>query len=156
MAISRSFGGRSLTTRSPMEIVPVPGSSNPAIIRRAVDLPHPEGPTRMVNSLSSTMRLKSFTAWTVPKCFETFSRITLSISIILLFAMSILQDVHSSTFHSAQHKTFNKFFLKNEKENEHGSRHKCGCRHQQGPVPPAPIDHRRIFESPRDLPEGLP
>ena len=37
-------------------------SSRPAIIRSVVDLPHPEGPTNIMNSLSSISRLKSFTA----------------------------------------------------------------------------------------------
>jgi hypothetical protein len=42
--MSRSFGGRSLTTRSPIEIVPPVISSSPAIDRSAVDLPHPRRP----------------------------------------------------------------------------------------------------------------
>ena len=44
MAMSRSLGGRSLTTRPPIEMVPSVISSSPAIIRRAVDLPQPGGP----------------------------------------------------------------------------------------------------------------
>ena len=39
----------------------------PAIIRRVVDLPQPEGPTRMMNSLSAMSRLKSVTAVTPPE-----------------------------------------------------------------------------------------
>ena len=38
----------------------------PLVIRigdRVVDLPHPDGPTKMMNSLSSISRLKSLTAW---------------------------------------------------------------------------------------------
>ena len=46
------------------------GSSRPATMRRVVDLPQPEGPTRTTNSLSSTVRWKSFTAATEPKCLE--------------------------------------------------------------------------------------
>ena len=52
MAMSRSFGGRSLTTRSPIEIVPAVISSSPAMDRSAVDLPQPDGPTRTMNSPS--------------------------------------------------------------------------------------------------------
>src|SRR6188472_458327 len=37
-------------------------SSSPAIIRSAVDLPQPEGPTRITNSPSATSRLMSLTA----------------------------------------------------------------------------------------------
>src|SRR5213593_4749125 len=51
MAMSRSFGGRSLTTRSPIVISPAVISSSPATIRSVVDLPHPEGPTRTMNFL---------------------------------------------------------------------------------------------------------
>ncbi len=50
MAMSRSFGGSVFTTRGPMAIVPALISSSPAIIRNAVDFPHPEGPTRTINS----------------------------------------------------------------------------------------------------------
>ena len=51
--MSRSLGVRSLTTRSPIEIVPALISSSPAIMRSSVVLPHPEGPTRTVNSPSA-------------------------------------------------------------------------------------------------------
>ena len=37
-------------------------SSRPAIILSVVDLPQPDGPTKMINSLSLISRLKSFTA----------------------------------------------------------------------------------------------
>jgi hypothetical protein len=48
-----------LTDRiSPPEIV-----SRPAIIRSAVDLPQPDGPTRTRNSPSSMSRLRSWIAW---------------------------------------------------------------------------------------------
>src|SRR5262245_64236926 len=62
--MSRSFGGRSLTTRSPIVISPAVISSSPATIRRVVDLPHPDGPTSTMNSLSRICRLTSLTAWT--------------------------------------------------------------------------------------------
>src|SRR5919201_6779594 len=62
MAMSRCLGARSLTTRDPMRIVPVVASSSPASIRSAVDLPEPDGPTRIISSPSPTSRLKSRTA----------------------------------------------------------------------------------------------
>src|ERR1700716_1694097 len=62
--MSRSFGGRSLTTRSPMAISPAVTSSSPATMRRVVDLPQPDGPTRTMNSLSRTWRFTSLTACT--------------------------------------------------------------------------------------------
>src|SRR4051812_10962098 len=72
--MSRSFGATSLTTRSPIEIDPPDVSSRPATIRSAVDLPLPEGPTRIVNSPSATHRSRPSTAL-VPssKTFETSS-----------------------------------------------------------------------------------
>src|SRR3954463_9097443 len=53
MAMSRSFGWTSLTTRSPIEMVPEVIFSRPASIRSRVDLPQPEGPTRTTNAPSS-------------------------------------------------------------------------------------------------------
>ncbi len=62
MAMSRSLGGRSLTTRPPMVTVPLVIGSSPAIIRSAVVLPHPEGPTNTMNSPSAMSRSRSVTA----------------------------------------------------------------------------------------------
>jgi hypothetical protein len=53
MAMSRSFGGTWLTTRLLIRISPPEMFSSPAIIRRSVDFPQPDGPTRMTNSPSS-------------------------------------------------------------------------------------------------------
>ena len=53
MAMSRSFGGTLLTTRSPMRISPAVMFSSPAIMRSSVDLPQPDGPTSTTNSPSS-------------------------------------------------------------------------------------------------------
>src|SRR4029453_10426896 len=62
MAMSRSLGDSWLTTRSPMRSWPSLMSSSPAIMFRQVDLPQPEGPTRIMNSPSSMSRLTSLTA----------------------------------------------------------------------------------------------
>src|SRR4051794_30380106 len=72
--MSRSRGATSLTTRSPILSEPDEASSSPATIRSAVDLPLPDGPTRMVNSPSVTDRSSPSTAL-VPssKTFETSS-----------------------------------------------------------------------------------
>jgi hypothetical protein len=66
MAMSRSLGGRSLTTRSPILMVPSVMSSSPATILRAVVLPQPEGPTKTMKSPSATSKERSLTARTVP------------------------------------------------------------------------------------------
>ena len=71
MATSRSFGGRLLTTRSPMRISPAVMFSSPAIIRSKVDLPQPDGPTSTTNSPS---RIEMSTPWmtlVAPKAFRT-------------------------------------------------------------------------------------
>src|SRR6516165_8108432 len=64
--MSRSLGGTSLTTRSPIVTVPALMSSSPATILRAVDLPQPDGPTSTMNSPSVMFRLKSLTAFAPP------------------------------------------------------------------------------------------
>src|SRR5213078_1848924 len=56
MAMSRSFGGMSLTIRPPISTVPALGRSSPATILSSVDLPQPEGPTSTVNSPLSMSR----------------------------------------------------------------------------------------------------
>src|ERR1019366_8833033 len=54
--MSRSRGDRSLTTRSPISISPLVTDSSPAIMRSAVVLPQPDGPTRQTNSPWATSR----------------------------------------------------------------------------------------------------
>ncbi len=62
MAMSRSFGATSLTTRSPIFSVPALMSSSPAIMRNRVDLPQPDGPTSTISSPSATSKLAPCTA----------------------------------------------------------------------------------------------
>src|ERR1700676_957435 len=64
MAMSRSIGGSSFTTVSPIRISPEVIDSSPATIRSVVVLPQPEGPTRTTNSRSRISRFTSLTAWT--------------------------------------------------------------------------------------------
>src|ERR1035438_2689046 len=72
MAMSRSRGGTSFTTSPPIQISPDVISSSPAIMRRVVDLPQPDGPTRTTNSSSSISRSMPLTAWTLPSnAFDT-------------------------------------------------------------------------------------
>ena len=61
MAMSRSIGGTSLTTLSSMRISPAVTASRPAIMRKVVVLPQPDGPTKTMNSLSRICRSTSFT-----------------------------------------------------------------------------------------------
>jgi hypothetical protein len=52
MAMPRWLGGTSLTTMPSISSVPPVIFSSPAIIRRSVDLPQPEGPTKTISSPS--------------------------------------------------------------------------------------------------------
>src|SRR3954468_17553893 len=58
----RSRGALSLTRSPSMTMSPEVMSSRPTIIRSNVDLPHPDSPTRIMNSPSWTSMLTSFTA----------------------------------------------------------------------------------------------
>src|SRR3954454_12078332 len=60
--MSRSFGARSLTPPPPIFRSPSEMSSSPAIIRSAVDFPHPDGPTRIISSPSRISRFMCLTA----------------------------------------------------------------------------------------------
>src|SRR5579859_383745 len=62
MAMSRSLGALSLTTLPPIRSSPSVMSSRPAIMLSVVDLPQPDGPTRITNSPSAISRLTSLTA----------------------------------------------------------------------------------------------
>src|ERR1700674_3473478 len=81
MAMSRSFGGHRLTTRSPMRMVPELTSSRPATSRSVVDLPQPDGPTSTTNSSSSISRSRSVTAGTAPYILPICSNATLAMVI---------------------------------------------------------------------------
>src|SRR3954465_12775139 len=59
MAMSRSLGCMCETSRSSIRIAPELTGSSPASMRRAVDLPEPDGPTRTMNSPSLMSRSKS-------------------------------------------------------------------------------------------------
>jgi hypothetical protein len=50
MAMPRWLGGTSFTTMPSISSVPPVIFSSPAIIRRSVDLPQPEGPTKTISS----------------------------------------------------------------------------------------------------------
>ena len=71
MAMSRSFGGTLLTTRSPMRISPPEMFSRPAIMRRRVDLPQPDGPTRITNSPSTMSIVTPWMTCVAPKALRT-------------------------------------------------------------------------------------
>src|ERR1700735_1398973 len=84
--MSRSFGVLSLTTWPPIFSSPSLMSSSPATIRRAVDFPQPDGPTRIMNSPSATSRFMSLTAskpspYRLLMCSSAISAIGFSLSL---------------------------------------------------------------------------
>ena len=56
MAQLRRPGRKVVTSRSPILMLPPEAASSPAIMRRVVVLPQPEGPTRTTNSVSAISR----------------------------------------------------------------------------------------------------
>src|SRR5215210_1776482 len=87
--MSRSIGWTSLTTWPPIRMSPPVISSRPAVRRRTVVLPEPEGPTKTQNSPSAMVRSSSSTATVPPgKIFVTplkrSSAIALSTSVCVL------------------------------------------------------------------------
>ena len=58
----RSFASMPVTSRSPIQISPALGSWKPAIMRKVVVLPQPEGPSSVISSPGATSRLTSRTA----------------------------------------------------------------------------------------------
>src|SRR5689334_8709233 len=77
--MSRSLGGTSLTRSPPIRISPSVTSSRPAIIRRVVLLPQPDGPTSTMNSLSSMSRSIPRTASVRSYFLTTLRKATLAI-----------------------------------------------------------------------------
>ena len=66
MATSRSVAGRAVTSSSPIRMAPEVALSSPAIMRRVVVLPHPEGPSRVTSSPFSMRNETRSTARTSP------------------------------------------------------------------------------------------
>src|SRR6185369_14096060 len=78
--MSRSFDSMSLTTWPSIAIVPPLISSRPASMRSSVDLPHPEGPTRTVNSPSAMSKPMPWMTLVAPKLFSTSRNDTVAIA----------------------------------------------------------------------------
>ncbi len=81
MAMRRSRGVRRFTICPPIRISPDVGVSRPAIIRRRVVFPEPEGPRKTRNSPSFVARLTSLTAPSSPSV-KTFVRFRVSTTAI--------------------------------------------------------------------------
>jgi hypothetical protein len=73
--------------------------SRPAIIRSAVVLPHPEGPTSTANSRSRISIERLSTAVTEPNRFTRFFRITLAMSLTLFFTSKNVRYINQTAPH---------------------------------------------------------
>src|SRR5687767_8622913 len=73
MASPRSFGFRPLICFPPMRILPEVSVSSPAMMRRSVVFPQPEGPSSETNSPSRISSDTSFSAWKEPNSLRTRS-----------------------------------------------------------------------------------
>src|SRR5262249_27441641 len=83
--MSRSLGGTSLTTSPSTAISPSLISSSPAIMRKVVDLPQPDGPTSTTNSLSAMSRSMPRTASVSSKRLTTLRSETCAMAILFTF-----------------------------------------------------------------------
>src|SRR5579871_2206269 len=128
MAMSRSLGGTSLTTSPPMRISPSVMSSRPAIMRRVVVLPHPDGPTSTTNSLSEMSRSMPRTAGTSSYFFTTFRSVT--------WAMC------ASALGGAGGKARNVVVHQKGVDEQRRCRAKQGCSHDLAPVEHVALDER--------------
>ncbi len=70
MPKSRSVTGRAEMSRPACSTVPRVWRSSPAMARRSVVLPQPEGPRKQTNSPSLTSSDTSRRAWKLPKAFH--------------------------------------------------------------------------------------
>src|SRR6218665_1173806 len=76
MAMPRFDGSTSFITVPPMVSSPEVMSSSPAIIRRSVDFPQPEGPTKTTNSPASIFRSTPLMISSAPKLLRMSVRRT--------------------------------------------------------------------------------
>src|SRR3984893_13123871 len=93
MAMSRSLGGKSLTTCPPMVISPAVVSSSPAIMRKVVLLPQPDGPTSTTNSWSAMSRSMPRTASVWSNFLTTLLSVTCAMALSLRRAGGEAGDV---------------------------------------------------------------
>src|SRR6188472_2733575 len=91
MAMSRSFGWRSLTRAPSMAISPSVIVSRPAIMLSRVDLPQPEGPTSTRNSPSPMAMSIPLRMCRLPKCFLT----------LLMVSEAMSSPLHRAGHHAA-------------------------------------------------------
>src|SRR5918992_4670955 len=106
--MSRSRGGKGSIRSALMRISPPLGCSSPAIKRSTVDLPQPEGPSRMQNSPSVTSNETFFKTSVAPKRLDRF----------FIASEAIHPPGIDSTFDCAGAQAANNTALKNQGQND--------------------------------------
>src|ERR1700682_4155713 len=89
--MSLSFGATLFPTLPPISILPSEISSSPAIIRRSVLLPQPEGPTSTQNSPSAIDTSTPCTTGVLPNDLRTALRLTAAIQVSVSRVQAPLQ-----------------------------------------------------------------
>src|SRR4051794_21457799 len=110
--MSRSEARLAVTSSEPRKMRPPVGSSRPAIIRKVVVLPQPEGPSRQKNSPLATVKSAPRTAAKLP---NDFSRFSTRISAMVLPRKLGDDDEH----HGAQQDRGERPAIKRERERLH-------------------------------------
>ena len=94
--------GEEITSPS-ISMVPAVGVSRPASIRSVVVFPHPDGPSKEMNSPCSIARLKSSTAVTAPKRQVTFFRTSLVTTPSAELIVAVNTDANAPIFNVAHY-----------------------------------------------------
>src|SRR6185437_7736099 len=107
-----------------MRISPSVTSSRPAAIRRSVDLPQPEGPTKTTNSPSAMSKSTSrITLTSAVYCLLMFLKLT--------EAIAAPNAKNELTLDRAGRQTLDEEALAGEEGDQHRQRRYRGCRHHQ-------------------------
>src|SRR5262245_25123615 len=80
--MSRAEAGNAVTSSRSSRMRPEVGSSSPAIIRKVVVLPQPDGPRMTKNEPCSTVKFTPFTALNVPNDLATNSALISAMALI--------------------------------------------------------------------------
>ena len=110
------MGARSLTRCPSICSSPEVMSSSPTIIRRVVDLPQPDGPTKIMNSPSAMSRLMSLTALKP-------SPYSLTMCLRVMLAITVCSPSRGSALDGTRGEAGDDAALEDEDENDHGHRH---------------------------------
>src|SRR5260370_22695936 len=121
------MGGTSLTTVLSIRMSPEVMASRPAIMRKVVVLPQPEGPTKTTNSLSWICRSTSFTTWVRSN---------------FLLSLWTMTSAMALSFDRAG-KAGNIVFDEERIDDRHPDRAQQGARHQRPPAEDVAANHLR-------------